>query len=274
MVIVYDGYNFFSLTNAPVSGTSLPYYHVYTTTGYLQLVSPASTVVTMPYSYTQSPKFTKGVDSFFSSTMYFAPTKNTPLSVASTYYGNVDCESLKLSANYPYSSSYSTSNVYGALDCLNKDDSVMVLFTEGASSSQPISVSPTPTSFVSAIASRSPAYPDIYKVNKITMQPYTTPSSSHTLDEEVFRRQMGLNYGVNQVYGFTAGAYSAYTGATLTTVGASPGGGSVYKFYPPTGYNYVGECSNRGVCDPVQGVCTCFPGYTSDNCGVPNALAL
>jgi len=258
MVIVYDGSNFYSLTNAPTSTSTLPYYHVYTTTGYLQLVSPASVVVTMPSNFAGA---SAGVDSYFSNTLYFAPNLNS----ASGYFGNVDCESLKRSANYPYSSKYSGSS--GALDCLNKGDSVMVLFTEGASSS-------TLTGGSSIYASRSPAYPDIYTVNKISIQPYSRAVPSHTLDEEVIRRQMVLNYGVNQVYGFNTAsppAYKAYTGS-LTT--GATGGGSVYKFYPPTGFNYVGECSNRGVCDPVQGMCTCFPGYTSDNCGVPNALAL
>jgi len=249
------------------SGASLNalYYHVYTTTGYLQLVSPQSAVVTMPSNvatfspYLYSPYF-------FSNTLYVTPNQNSD----SNYYGNIDCESLGVSANYPYSKTYA--GPHNALDCLNKGDMVMVLFAESAST-------------VSTIASRSPVYPDIYTVTKVSVQPYASASSTtyHTLDDEVLRRQLVLNYGVNQVYGLNAAgtAYTAYstTGATSDWFGtagqsAALGGGSVYKFYPPSGYNYVGECSNRGVCDPVQGVCTCFPGYTSDNCGVPNALAL
>jgi len=237
------------------SGASLNalYYHVYTTTGYLQLVSPQSAVVTMPSNVAKYSPY------FFSNTLYVTPNQNSD----SNYYGNIDCESLGVLANYPYSKTYA--GPHNALDCLNKGDMVMVLFAESAS--------------VSTIASRSPVYPDLYTVMKTSVQPYAKATNPHTIDDEVQRRQLVLNYGVNQVYGLNAAgsAYTAYdnTQATFAAkIASALGGGSVFKFYPPTGYNYVGECSNRGVCDPVQGVCTCFPGYTSDNCGVPNALAL
>lgn len=51
---------------------------------------------------------------------------------------------------------------------------------------------------------------------------------------------------------------------------------SVYKFTPGASstYNYVAECSNRGICNRATGVCTCFSGYTSDACSVQNSLAL
>jgi len=50
----------------------------------------------------------------------------------------------------------------------------------------------------------------------------------------------------------------------------------VYKFVPAMSstYNYVAPCSNRGICDTSSGLCTCFPGYTSDSCAVQNSLAL
>jgi hypothetical protein len=31
-------------------------------------------------------------------------------------------------------------------------------------------------------------------------------------------------------------------------------------------YQYVSECSNRGVCDTESGLCSCFSGYTHNNC--------
>ena len=51
---------------------------------------------------------------------------------------------------------------------------------------------------------------------------------------------------------------------------------NVYKFVPgPTStYNYVAECSNRGICNRATGSCGCFAGYTSDACSVQNSLAL
>lgn len=50
----------------------------------------------------------------------------------------------------------------------------------------------------------------------------------------------------------------------------------VYKFFPSTSstYNYVAECSNRGICDNSAGVCSCFPGYTSDACSEQSSLAV
>jgi len=49
----------------------------------------------------------------------------------------------------------------------------------------------------------------------------------------------------------------------------------IYKFFPAreSTYNYVGECSNRGLCNRDSGVCACFPGYTNDDCSQQNALA-
>jgi hypothetical protein len=50
----------------------------------------------------------------------------------------------------------------------------------------------------------------------------------------------------------------------------------VFKFFPDTSstYNYVNQCSNRGVCAQDTGLCTCFPGYTNDDCSVQNSIAV
>lgn len=37
-------------------------------------------------------------------------------------------------------------------------------------------------------------------------------------------------------------------------------------------YEYVSECSNRGLCDEY-GVCDCFDGYTGVDCSIQNILA-
>ena len=87
---------------------------------------------------------------------------------------------------------------------------------------------------------------------------------SSTETEANYRRfQMKLNIGTNAEYAMDT-----------DTPYASDYGAAVYKFYPPAGYNYVGECSNRGICDRTNGLCTCFEGYTGDNCHVQNSLAI
>jgi hypothetical protein len=112
----------------------------------------------------------------------------------------------------------------------------------------------TPTRFLI-----NPIYPNIYTVEKLSRENRGTSSEA----ESNFRRtQMKLNMGVN----------AEYTMATANSF-ATDYGAYVYKFYPPTGYNYVAECSNRGVCDSTSGICQCFSGYTNDNCDTQNALS-
>ena len=50
----------------------------------------------------------------------------------------------------------------------------------------------------------------------------------------------------------------------------------VYKFFPSSlsTYEYVAECSNRGICNTDNGLCECFPGYTSDSCHEQSSISL
>jgi len=57
--------------------------------------------------------------------------------------------------------------------------------------------------------------------------------------------------------------------------------GRVYKFMPPSAldppssqYQYVAECSNRGVCQQETGQCLCFASFTGDDCSVENNLSV
>ena len=51
----------------------------------------------------------------------------------------------------------------------------------------------------------------------------------------------------------------------------------IYKFFPAVAstYEYVAECSNRGICDSADlGTCSCFTGYTSDSCSEQSSLSV
>jgi hypothetical protein len=38
-------------------------------------------------------------------------------------------------------------------------------------------------------------------------------------------------------------------------------------------YEHTSQCSNRGLCDSVTGLCTCFRGYTGEDCSIQSILA-
>merc|ERR1712146_804753 len=39
-------------------------------------------------------------------------------------------------------------------------------------------------------------------------------------------------------------------------------------------YEFVSQCSGRGLCNGDSGLCECFTGYTNDNCDQQSALAV
>jgi hypothetical protein len=41
----------------------------------------------------------------------------------------------------------------------------------------------------------------------------------------------------------------------------------------PTYFEYVSECSNKGLCNAESGTCECFKGYTGDDCATQNSFA-
>jgi hypothetical protein len=155
---------------------------------------------------------------------------------------------------------------------------------------------PTMASFLS-----NPPAPNMYTVKKISHDPLSTDASVYMSDNAAgisedrndyfkktesfssYRRRILLDYGMNANYQFvgTSGTPVAADGGQSTGTGEAMlnNDATAYKFYPPTlastgttGYHYVAECSNRGICDGETGLCNCFAGYAGDNCGLVSSL--
>lgn len=156
----------------------------------------------------------------------------------SDFYGQLDCNSV-------------TVGDYDSSTCLNKDDYIML-----------INEYTTSTAHAS-----NPIYLNLYQVKKIFRQDQSFAYSPQSVYSEIVRHQIHLDYGVNAKYTWAAGPSSGFGDTSAR----------VYKFVLPTDsstYEYAAMCSNRGLCDYGTGICSCFRGYTSDDCGTQNALAL
>jgi hypothetical protein len=248
----------FQLLTRPASDyDSDTQFAVYTTTGYLQRVSPivnAFSVLSGDNAVTKVNKAhssTVYLENGAASNFYSSPVYAIPYTQPTIYHGGVDCVSNPTGRHY-------------IADCLNKDDLVLFLNVD--------------TNNAAAMA-LNPKYVNLHRVKKISREDSTAVGT----DAEKTRNQIVLDYGVNTLY----------TDADLEEA-------VIYKFHPastqiaPTstvslsqctnalgtslhtygGYNYVSQCSGRGVCNTETGLCECFDGYTSDNCGVQNALAI
>jgi len=134
---------------------------------------------------------------------------------------------------------------HSAMACLNKDDYVL-FFNDDLSSGG---------------AMYNPKYLNIYQVKKME-----NAKKSHAAASERARVSITLDTGVNGYY--SLGDIGSTSYATQPASYAR-----IYKFTPPTGETYAGECSGRGVCNSASGTCECFSGYTNDDCSVQNALA-
>jgi len=230
-VIYYDGSAFRIFSKIGSVGniySTTNQFKVYTTTGYLQRVSPVSVAANEITRYNDDTTVTTTESTIASYHTNVFHVLNTSV-IDTTYFGQIDCETNPKATGFY------------ANDCLEKDDFVLFLNTAVATS--------TPLT-------TNPIFQNIYRVKKI----FTDAPVLSLTQSVAARQQIVLDFGVN--------AHYTYDNSATTTSAAY-----VYKFHPPTGYNYVGQCSNRGICDTTSGICQCFNGYTGDNCGSIDALS-
>jgi hypothetical protein len=129
-------------------------------------------------------------------------------------------------------------NRNGAFTCLEKEDRVFFLDKERADF--------------------TPKYLNLYTAKKLYIQT-SNASRWHSLAPVSTRNRIVLDMPINGHFDISNGT---------TNVRA-------YKFTPPElGYEYVSECSNRGLCDTGTGLCTCFNSYTGDDCSKLNNFIL
>jgi hypothetical protein len=260
-VLYYRDGEFIIMSRAHQGYSTTAQFNVFTTTGYLSLASKKTDVFTSIGDITNKPvasnvaEWTVAVfdlKSFYSNVVY-------TLKNAAGGINNVDCET--------QSSNTGADNVY---QCIEKGDYVMIFDLD-------------------ATSSNNPKYPNMYQVMKIsrenreavqdmqlgfesstgpdTTDTYQSSSSATYTDYAHFERlryQIVLDYGMN----------ARYNKIDLTETGAVTNNARIYKFTPPsTHVKWVGQCSNRGICDSGSGICRCFPGYSGDDCSTMNALA-
>ncbi|KAH8076034.1 hypothetical protein JL721_17 [Aureococcus anophagefferens] len=131
---------------------------------------------------------------------------------------------------------------------------------------------------------------NMYKIVKIGVNP-TSASTYAVEDRFYFVVDKVINYDGSEVAAralvATAAAGTAavssvidadYTDDDLRETPSEQmiGLQSIVKFAPAStgNYEYVSQCSGRGLCDAGSGLCECFTGYTNDNCDQQSALAV
>lgn len=100
---------------------------------------------------------------------------------------------------------------------------------------------------------------------------FTAADSDMHFGTNVISLDLSTNWAVE-----LNGNHADLTAATASPPTALASPYYIYKFIPAveSTYEYVAECSNRGLCDHETGVCECFTGYTSDNCENQDSLSL
>lgn len=289
-------------------GSTATKFHVFTTKGTLQQVSQFAGVHTVRNDMPADDRLA----SYHSNTLYMHNTTTSFIGAEDYGAdGQVDCEttagdmgggSTKLGSLdcLEYGDKVMFLNL-GAHDvsadtnCVASTSNAGVAYT----AAQRLSCQYTPNEL--SFKSNPPA-PNMYTVKKISHEPPSTDKDVTMADSNdgvildrdpnnyegtyfsSYRRRIVLDYGMNANYQFArsgpdSSATDADGGQGTSSAVMVETDATAYKFYPPTlaststtGYNYVAECSNRGICDGETGLCNCFAGYAGDSCGMVSSL--
>lgn len=187
-----------------------------------------------------------GVVASFAS-KYFYTVNSTYDSQQLEYDGDISCE-------IGLSNSYKTKYIH---HCLNKTDLFTVLSWE--------------------YPHLNPPHINLYTAERLQQVPF-----EHLRQEKYFKRwdvspdakYKEMHYMTHVIKADLSSNWGMWE--TTRSLTQSQPHFRVYKFFPASAstYNYVNECSNRGICQRDSGVCACFPGYTNDDCSVQNSIAL
>jgi hypothetical protein len=215
-------------------------YDIYTTKGTLALTSNYSEA-----TFGYGSKYV-----YMSNVSYDVGNNNEPGAIGETPFdGDISCE---IGNNNAYKMEY-------IFHCLNKTDMFTMI-----NWAQPI---------------RNPKHINMYTAERLYTSPYQhnvedrlTPNANHVDDDaDNFNEMHFMTHVITTDISTNWGAATEDKDSApdLSSTDEGEDRFHVYKFFPSTAsqYEYVAECSNRGICDTSSGECKCFSGYTSDSCG-------